>query len=80
MVEFSYSRHLQCSNFLVKYFPHLGRSDYAPYFYDNGPSSKNGNMALFSISEDTAVGKIEVYCSCQLSGSSIYQVFTMIMK
>ncbi|XP_051925477.1 cadherin-related family member 1 [Hippocampus zosterae] len=33
-----------------------GQSDYAPYFYDNGPSSSNGNMALFSISEDTAVG------------------------
>uniref|UniRef100_H3CBH9 Cadherin-related family member 1 n=1 Tax=Tetraodon nigroviridis TaxID=99883 RepID=H3CBH9_TETNG len=33
-----------------------GQSDYAPYFYDNGASSKNGNMALFSISEDTAVG------------------------
>lgn len=32
-------------------------SDYAPYFYDNGPSSTNGNMALFSISEDTPVGK-----------------------
>ncbi|CAB1311771.1 unnamed protein product, partial [Coregonus sp. 'balchen'] len=31
-------------------------SDYAPYFYDNGPSSTNGNMALFSISEDTPVG------------------------
>uniref|UniRef100_A0A669DX18 Photoreceptor cadherin n=1 Tax=Oreochromis niloticus TaxID=8128 RepID=A0A669DX18_ORENI len=27
-----------------------------PYFYDNGPSSTNGNMALFSISEDTPVG------------------------
>ncbi|XP_070708245.1 cadherin-related family member 1a [Pempheris klunzingeri] len=34
----------------------LGQSDYAPYFYDNGPSSTNGNMALFSISEDTLVG------------------------
>uniref|UniRef100_A0AAZ3NZP0 Photoreceptor cadherin n=1 Tax=Oncorhynchus tshawytscha TaxID=74940 RepID=A0AAZ3NZP0_ONCTS len=31
-------------------------SDYAPYFYDKGPSSTNGNMALFSISEDTPVG------------------------
>ncbi|XP_061787610.1 cadherin-related family member 1a isoform X2 [Nerophis lumbriciformis] len=35
---------------------HKGLSDYAPYFYDNGPSSTNGNMALFSISEDTPVG------------------------
>ncbi|KAM4623525.1 cadherin-related family member 1a [Polymixia lowei] len=34
----------------------LGPSDYAPYFYDNGPSSTNGNMALFSLSEDTPVG------------------------
>ncbi|XP_012709511.2 cadherin-related family member 1 isoform X2 [Fundulus heteroclitus] len=34
----------------------LGQSDYAPYFYDNGPSSTSGNMALFSISEDTPVG------------------------
>uniref|UniRef100_A0A669D1G1 Photoreceptor cadherin n=1 Tax=Oreochromis niloticus TaxID=8128 RepID=A0A669D1G1_ORENI len=34
----------------------LRQSDYAPYFYDNGPSSTNGNMALFSISEDTPVG------------------------
>ncbi|XP_041829014.1 cadherin-related family member 1 [Melanotaenia boesemani] len=33
-----------------------GQSDYAPYFYDNGPSSTSGNMALFSISEDTPVG------------------------
>ncbi|XP_040885114.1 cadherin-related family member 1 [Toxotes jaculatrix] len=32
------------------------QSDYAPYFYDNGPSSTNGNMALLSISEDTPVG------------------------
>lgn len=34
----------------------LGQSDYAPHFYDNGPSSTNGNMALISISEDTPVG------------------------
>uniref|UniRef100_A0AAQ4R7M6 Cadherin-related family member 1 n=1 Tax=Gasterosteus aculeatus aculeatus TaxID=481459 RepID=A0AAQ4R7M6_GASAC len=32
------------------------QSDYAPYFYDNGPNSTDGNMALFSISEDTPVG------------------------
>ncbi|XP_071264873.1 cadherin-related family member 1a-like [Salvelinus alpinus] len=36
--------------------PSLEQTDYAPYFYDNGPSSTNGNMALFSISEDTEVG------------------------
>ncbi|XP_028990279.1 cadherin-related family member 1 isoform X1 [Betta splendens] len=33
-----------------------GQTDYAPYFYDNGPSSTNGNMALISVSEDTLVG------------------------
>uniref|UniRef100_A0A673VRK5 Cadherin related family member 1 n=1 Tax=Salmo trutta TaxID=8032 RepID=A0A673VRK5_SALTR len=38
------------------YFHFWQMSDYAPYFYDNGPSSTNGNMALFSISEDTPVG------------------------
>ncbi|XP_063077570.1 cadherin-related family member 1 [Engraulis encrasicolus] len=40
---------------------HLTRGqsdDYAPYFYDNGPESFNGNMALFSISEDTPVGTL----------------------
>ncbi|XP_029383328.1 cadherin-related family member 1 isoform X1 [Echeneis naucrates] len=41
--------------FLLLHFT-LGQSDYAPYFYDNGPASTNGNMALFSISEDTPVG------------------------
>uniref|UniRef100_A0A3Q1GPD6 Photoreceptor cadherin n=1 Tax=Acanthochromis polyacanthus TaxID=80966 RepID=A0A3Q1GPD6_9TELE len=39
-------------------FYHIGQSDYAPYFYDNGPSSTNGNMALFSISEDTPIGTL----------------------
>uniref|UniRef100_A0A671Y1D3 Cadherin-related family member 1 n=1 Tax=Sparus aurata TaxID=8175 RepID=A0A671Y1D3_SPAAU len=34
----------------------LARADFAPYFYDNGPYSHNGNLALFSLSEDTAVG------------------------
>uniref|UniRef100_A0A3Q0T3N3 Photoreceptor cadherin n=1 Tax=Amphilophus citrinellus TaxID=61819 RepID=A0A3Q0T3N3_AMPCI len=42
--------------FILFFFYHKGQSDYAPYFYDNGPSSTNGNMALFSISEDTPVG------------------------
>uniref|UniRef100_A0A668V350 Photoreceptor cadherin n=1 Tax=Oreochromis aureus TaxID=47969 RepID=A0A668V350_OREAU len=32
------------------------QADFAPYFYDNGPYSYNGNLALFSLSEDTAVG------------------------
>ncbi|XP_043087071.1 cadherin-related family member 1 [Puntigrus tetrazona] len=34
----------------------MGQSDFAPYFYDNGAGSSNGNMALFSIAEDTSVG------------------------
>ncbi|XP_072279942.1 cadherin-related family member 1 isoform X1 [Pyxicephalus adspersus] len=32
------------------------QTNYAPYFYDNGPGSTNGNMALLSISEDTPIG------------------------
>uniref|UniRef100_A0A8C1RJ87 Cadherin-related family member 1a n=1 Tax=Cyprinus carpio TaxID=7962 RepID=A0A8C1RJ87_CYPCA len=31
-------------------------TDYAPYFYDNGPNSNNGNMALLNLSEDTPKG------------------------
>uniref|UniRef100_A0A3Q3IFG8 Photoreceptor cadherin n=1 Tax=Monopterus albus TaxID=43700 RepID=A0A3Q3IFG8_MONAL len=42
--------------FLMLHFTLEGQSDYAPYFYDNGPSSTNGNMAFLSISEDTPVG------------------------
>ncbi|CAJ1067363.1 cadherin-related family member 1 [Xyrichtys novacula] len=34
----------------------VAQADFAPYFYDNGPYSRNGNLALFSLSEDTAVG------------------------
>ncbi|XP_026109580.1 cadherin-related family member 1-like isoform X1 [Carassius auratus] len=34
----------------------MAQSDFAPYFYDNGAGSSNGNLALFSISEDTSVG------------------------
>ncbi|XP_077113317.1 cadherin-related family member 1 [Ranitomeya variabilis] len=32
------------------------QTNYAPYFFDNGPGSTNGNMALLSLSEDTPVG------------------------
>uniref|UniRef100_A0A672J402 Cadherin related family member 1 n=1 Tax=Salarias fasciatus TaxID=181472 RepID=A0A672J402_SALFA len=39
----------------------IRQTDYAPYFHDNGPSSTNGNMALFSISEDTPVGEAHIY-------------------
>ncbi|XP_008277059.1 cadherin-related family member 1a [Stegastes partitus] len=34
----------------------MAQADFAPYFYDNGPYSHNGNLALFSLSEDTPVG------------------------
>ncbi|XP_035982282.1 cadherin-related family member 1 isoform X2 [Fundulus heteroclitus] len=34
----------------------LAQADYAPYFYDNDPYSNNGNLAMFSLSEDTPVG------------------------
>lgn len=37
------------------------QADFAPYFYDNGPYSHNGNLALFSLSEDTAVGEINLW-------------------
>ncbi|XP_063814935.1 cadherin-related family member 1 [Pseudophryne corroboree] len=32
------------------------QTNYAPYFFDNGPRSTNGNMALLSLSEDIPVG------------------------
>ncbi|CDQ58814.1 unnamed protein product [Oncorhynchus mykiss] len=35
----------------------FAQADYAPFFYDNGPYSSNGNLALFSLTEDTPVGK-----------------------
>ncbi|XP_013860575.1 cadherin-related family member 1a isoform X2 [Austrofundulus limnaeus] len=34
----------------------FAQADFAPYFYDNGPYSDNGNLALFSLSEDTPIG------------------------
>uniref|UniRef100_A0AAQ5XSG2 Photoreceptor cadherin n=1 Tax=Amphiprion ocellaris TaxID=80972 RepID=A0AAQ5XSG2_AMPOC len=39
----------------------FAQADFAPYFFDNGPYSHNGNLALFSLSEDTAVGT-QIYC------------------
>lgn len=56
----------------VYLFSHKGQSDYAPYFYDNGPSSTNGNMALFSISEDTPVGESHVQSDDYLNQSQIW--------
>ncbi|XP_060727379.1 cadherin-related family member 1 isoform X5 [Tachysurus vachellii] len=44
------------SRFLLLVHFYLAQSDYAPYFYDNGPHSNNGNLALFSLSEDTPKG------------------------
>uniref|UniRef100_A0A3B4U9G3 Photoreceptor cadherin n=1 Tax=Seriola dumerili TaxID=41447 RepID=A0A3B4U9G3_SERDU len=51
-----------------KTFKHLifmslssAQADFAPHFYDNGPYSQNGNLALFSLSEDTPVGT-QIYC------------------
>uniref|UniRef100_A0A670I9R9 Cadherin-related family member 1 n=1 Tax=Podarcis muralis TaxID=64176 RepID=A0A670I9R9_PODMU len=37
-------------------FRPAAQANYAPYFFDNGASSTNGNMALLSLAEDTAVG------------------------
>ncbi|XP_012620157.2 cadherin-related family member 1 isoform X2 [Microcebus murinus] len=34
----------------------LAQANFAPYFFDNGVGSTNGNMALFSLPEDTPVG------------------------
>ncbi|XP_054606262.2 cadherin-related family member 1a isoform X2 [Nothobranchius furzeri] len=39
----------------------FAQADFAPYFYDNGPYSNNGNLALFSLSEDMPVGT-QIYC------------------
>ncbi|KAM6916735.1 cadherin-related family member 1a isoform 1-T1 [Xenentodon cancila] len=39
----------------------FAQADFAPFFYDNGPYSNNGNLALFSLSEDTPVGT-KIYC------------------
>ncbi|XP_063163794.1 cadherin-related family member 1 isoform X1 [Candoia aspera] len=49
-------RHFPPSLFLNLMHVCLVQANYAPYFFDNGASSSNGNMALFSLSEDTAVG------------------------
>ncbi|XP_051945588.1 cadherin-related family member 1 isoform X2 [Xyrauchen texanus] len=48
------------SSFLLLVHFCFAQSDYAPYFYDNGPDSNSGNMALFSLSEDTPKGT-EIY-------------------
>ncbi|XP_006148770.1 cadherin-related family member 1 [Tupaia chinensis] len=34
----------------------LAQANFAPYFFDNGVGSSSGNMALFSLPEDTPVG------------------------
>lgn len=35
----------------------LAQVNFAPHFFDNGVGSTNGNMALFSLPEDTPVGE-----------------------
>eukprot|EP00063_Salmo_salar_P037727 XP_014012562.1 PREDICTED: cadherin-related family member 1-like [Salmo salar] len=49
-------RKLHFSLLLVLVHVCFAQADYAPFFYDNGPYSSNGNLALFSLSEDTPVG------------------------
>uniref|UniRef100_A0A8C0IW61 Cadherin-related family member 1 n=1 Tax=Chelonoidis abingdonii TaxID=106734 RepID=A0A8C0IW61_CHEAB len=49
-------RHFSPSLFLNLVHVCLAQANYAPYFFDNGASSTNGNMALLSLSEDTPVG------------------------
>ncbi|MFT7807206.1 cadherin-related family member 1-like [Arapaima gigas] len=49
-------KEVQITLFLTLLHVCYAQADYAPYFFDNGPSSDNGNMALFSLSEDTPVG------------------------
>ncbi|KAJ6650402.1 hypothetical protein lerEdw1_009434, partial [Lerista edwardsae] len=51
--------HLPPSLFLNLVHVCLVQANYAPYFFDNGASSTNGNMALLSLSEDTAVGQYD---------------------
>ncbi|XP_004583407.2 cadherin-related family member 1 [Ochotona princeps] len=41
---------------LGQLFPCLALANFAPHFFDNGVGSTNGNMALFSLPEDTPVG------------------------
>ncbi|XP_073209396.1 cadherin-related family member 1 isoform X2 [Lepidochelys kempii] len=49
-------RHFAPSLFLNLVHVCLAQANYAPYFFDNGASSTNGNMALLSLSEDIPVG------------------------
>ncbi|KAM9550864.1 cadherin-related family member 1 isoform 2-T3 [Guaruba guarouba] len=49
-------RHFTPSLFLSLVHICLVQANYAPYFFDNGARSTNGNMALLSLSEDTPVG------------------------
>ncbi|XP_067409026.1 cadherin-related family member 1 isoform X1 [Emydura macquarii macquarii] len=51
-----HGRHFIPSFFLNWVQVCLVQANYAPYFFDNGANSANGNMALLSLSEDTPVG------------------------
>ncbi|XP_053358610.1 cadherin-related family member 1 isoform X1 [Clarias gariepinus] len=48
------TRILSCLFLLVHFY--FAQRDFAPYFYDNGAHSNHGNLALFSLSEDTPKG------------------------
>ncbi|XP_030060739.1 cadherin-related family member 1 isoform X2 [Microcaecilia unicolor] len=49
-------KHLLVLLFLSVVHICLAQTNYAPYFFDNGASSTNGNMALLSIPEDAPTG------------------------
>ncbi|KAG7511650.1 cadherin-related family member 1-like [Solea senegalensis] len=60
MTSFFRMKNVKISHHLPQLFVFVhacfAQADFAPYFYDNGPYSHNGNLALFSLSEDTPVG------------------------
>uniref|UniRef100_A0A8B9QFZ7 Cadherin-related family member 1 n=1 Tax=Apteryx owenii TaxID=8824 RepID=A0A8B9QFZ7_APTOW len=41
---------------ILQFTVFIFQANYAPYFFDNGDRSTNGNMALLSLSEDTPIG------------------------
>lgn len=52
---FRRSPSLWCPSLLPPCAP--AQANFAPHFFDNGVGSTNGNMALFSLPEDTPVGE-----------------------
>ncbi|RXN21738.1 cadherin-related family member 1 isoform X1 [Labeo rohita] len=65
VVKMKNDMEIQFSSFLLLAHFCFAQTDYAPYFYDNGPNSNSGNMALLNLSEDTPKGE----------GSEIFTVF-----